>query len=71
MGRRFKICDEQVTEIVKGLKLRLTQLLEEREDLEAATHTLHILHRMTFRLQSRPSYPKPVTWGLIEHYLNG
>lgn len=69
MGRRYKICDEQVTEIVKGLRLRLMQLLEEREDLEAATHALHILHRLTHCLQSRPSYPKPVTWDLIESYL--
>ena len=71
MKRRYKICDEQVTEIVKGLRLRLMQFLEEREDLEAATHAFHILHRMTYRLQSRPSYPRPVTWDLIESYLKG
>lgn len=68
MGR-FRICDEQVTEIVKGLRLRLRQLLEEREDLEAATHALHVLHRMIYNLQSRPSYPRPVTWDLVESYL--
>ena len=71
MGRRYKICDEQVTEIVKGLRLRLRQLLEEREDLEAATHALHILHRLTLRRKSRPSYPRPVTWDLVESYLKG
>jgi hypothetical protein len=61
MKRRFKICDEQVTEIVKGLRLRLMQLLEERQDLEVATHALHTLHWMIHRYQSRLSYPRPVT----------
>lgn len=70
-SRKYRICDEQVTEIIKGLRLRLRQLLEEREDLEAVTHALHILHRMVHRLQSRPSYPRPVTWDLIESYLKG
>jgi hypothetical protein len=45
------------------------QLLEERDDLEAATHALHALHRLSDPKQSRPAYPKPVTWGLVESYL--
>ena len=69
MKRRYKICDDHVTEIVKGLRLRLMQLLEEREDLEAATHALHALHRLTDPQQQRPAYPRPVTWDLVENYL--
>ena len=69
MSHFYRICDEQITEVVKGLRLRLMLLLEERKDLEATTHALHALHRLTHRQQSSPTYPKPTTLNLIEKYL--
>jgi len=52
----YKICGEQATEIVKGLRFWLIQLLGERENLEAAMLAIDALYRLTHCLQSRPIF---------------
>lgn len=71
MTRRHRIHEEEVPEVIEGLRLRLQVHLETREDLEAATIAFRAFYRLMRHRAGRPGYPEPVTWSLIESWIYG
>jgi len=71
MTRRHRIHEEEVPEVKEGLRLRLCEHLETKEDLIAATLCFRCLYRLEEHKAGRPDYPEPVTWSLIESRING
>ena len=70
MTRRHRIHEEEVPEVTKGLVLKLRQHLETKKDLIAATICFRCLYRIEEHRVGRPDYPEPVTWSLIENWIN-
>ena len=70
--RRHRLYDPEIPEVVKGLVLRLRQLIDGRMDLETAEIAFHTLYRLTNTGPGRPKYPE-TTWDnmqiYIDHYL--
>ena len=58
MTRRHQLTEKEVPEAIEGLKLRLKQHLETREDLKAALTCYRAYHRLTMYKAHRPTYPK-------------
>jgi hypothetical protein len=69
--RRHRIHGEEVPEVIEGLRLRLRQHLKTRGDLLGATVAFMVLYRLVTHQAGRPDYPEPVTWSLIESWING
>lgn len=69
--RRHRLHGEEVPEAVEGLCLRLQQHLKTRDDLYGATVAFRAYFRLSTYCRGRPSYPNPVTWNLIDSYVNG
>ena len=69
--RRHRIHGEEVPVVIEGLRLRLRQHLETRGDLHGATVAFMVLYRLVTHQAGRPDYPEPVTWSLIEEWVNG
>jgi len=63
--RRHRIQGLEIPEVIEGLKLRLRQHLEDRDDLMKATVAFRALYRLNEHKVGRPDYPEPVTWELI------
>jgi len=68
--RRHRLHSDEVPEVKEGLKLRITEHLDTKDDLEAATLAFRALFRLERHKVGKPSYPKPITWGLIEDWIN-
>ena len=58
----------EIPEVKRGLKLRLQELCEAREDREAAETAFRALFRLSRDEPGRPKYPE-FTWGNLQHYL--
>ena len=69
--RRHRLQPEEVPEVVEGLRLRLRHHLEARENMAMAAVAFRTFYRLVTHQVGRPDYPEPVTWDLIEHWLNG
>ena len=69
--RRHRLYEEEIPEVIEGLRLRLQHHLKMREDIHGATVSFHAFYRLSTYCRGRPSYPSPVTWDLIESYVNG
>jgi hypothetical protein len=69
--RRHRLHGDEVPEAIEGLRLRLLQHLKTRENLYAARVAFRAFYRLSTYCRGRPSYPNPVTWDLIDSYLNG
>jgi len=69
--RRHRLHGEEVPEVIQGLRLRLQAHLEERRDPYGAAVAFRAFYRLVTHQAGRPDYPEPVTWGLIERWLNG
>jgi len=69
--RRHRLHGEEVPEVIQGLRLRLRRHLETRGDLYGATVAFMALYRLVTHQAGRPDYPEPVTWSLIEEWVNG
>ena len=67
--RRHRLSDEEVPEVIEGLKLRLLQHLETEDYLEAATVAFRAFYRLITHQVGRPNYPEPVTWNTIAEWL--
>ena len=63
--RRHRLYDQEIPEAIKGLVLRLRQLLEKREDRESAETAFRALYRLTNAEPGRPKYPE-LTWENIQ-----
>ncbi|MDP2900860.1 MAG: hypothetical protein Q8O47_07820 [Candidatus Bathyarchaeota archaeon] len=57
MSRRHQLNDDEVPEATEGLRLRLSQHLEAREDLAGALTCARALHRLINHQTHRPRYP--------------
>ena len=71
MTRRHRIHEEEVPEVIEGLSLRLQAHLVTRGDLPRATIAFRAFYRLVTHQVGRPDYPEPVTWSLIESWING
>jgi len=66
--RRLHLYKREIPEIVRGLKLRLEQLLERREENERAEIAFRALQRLTRDKPGRPKYSK-FSWETLDYYL--
>ncbi len=66
--RRHRLYRHEIPEVNKGLRLRLLQLLDKREDEKSAEIALRTLYRLTREEPGRPKYPK-FTWDILEYFL--
>ena len=69
--RRHRIQDSEVPEIVAGLRLRLREHLETKDDLCGASIAFRTLFRFEIHKVGKPRYPNPLTWDLIDSHVNG
>ena len=70
-ARRPRILAHE-TPLIYGLVwAKLSELHEERSQPHLATQLFKILYRYVEYRPGRPSYPEPVTWSLIESWING
>jgi hypothetical protein len=67
--RRHRLYNHEIPEAIKGLVLRLRQLLEDREDRASAETAFRALYRLTNPEPGRPKYPE-ATWENIELYID-
>ena len=67
--RRHHLNEQEIPEIIRGLMLRLLQLLDEREGLASAEIAYRALHRLTNKDRGRPKYPE-FSWEYLDHYLD-
>ena len=68
--RRIRVHPEEVPEVIEGLILRLQQHLRTREDLLGATVAFRTYYRFSTYRRGRPGYPSPVTWDVIDSFVN-
>jgi hypothetical protein len=66
--RRHRLYKHEIPEVVKGLVLRLQQLLEKREDRENAETAFRALFRLTNSELGRPRYWE-FTWENVQTYI--
>jgi len=69
--RRHRLHDDEVPEAIEGLRLRFLQHLKTKSDLYEAQVAFRAFYRLSTYCRGRPSYPNPVTWDLIDSYVNG
>jgi len=67
MHRRH-VHDFEVPDIIAGLRLRLLEYLETKDNLLGAEIAFRAYYRLMESKRGRPDYPEPVTWGLIEDF---
>lgn len=67
--RRHRLNNFEVPEVIEALKLRLWYHLEEHKNLFEATIAFKAYYRLITHRRGYPSYPKPITWKVIEDYL--
>ena len=65
--RRHRLYSREIPEVKRGLKLRLQELCEAREDREAAEIAFRALYRLSRDEPGRPKYPE-FTWESIEYW---
>ena len=68
--RRPRLHEEEVPEVLDGLKLRLLQHLETEDDLLRATIAFRAFFRLMENPRGRPNYPEPVTWNTIAEWIH-
>ena len=66
--RRHRLYQHEIPEVVKGLVLRLRQLLEKRDERESAETAFRALFRLTNAEPGRPKYPE-FTWENTQIYI--
>jgi hypothetical protein len=66
--RRHRLYQHEIPEVVKGLVLRLQQLLKKREDRESAETAFRALFRLTNAEPGRPNYWE-FTWENVQIYI--
>ena len=67
--RRHRLYSIEIPEVKRGLKLRLQELCEAREDREAAETAFRALFRLGRVEPGRPKYPK-FSWDYLQYYLD-
>ena len=69
--RRHRLQDFEVPEVLKSLRLQLIKHLEMKEDFLQAQITFRVYFRLNEHNIGRPNYPDPLTWQVMEEYING
>ena len=67
--RRHRLYSHEIPEILEGLRLRLEELLEKREDPERAEIAFRALYRLNEKGVGRPKYPE-FSWDTLKNYLD-
>lgn len=67
--RRHRLYNSEIPEVILGLRLRLKQLLEEKNDPKKAQLTLRCLHRLIDTNQGRPKYPE-FSWEYLAYVVD-
>ena len=65
--RRHRLYSHEIPEVKRGLKLRLQELCEAKEDREAAEIAFRALFRLSRGKPGRPKYQE-FTWENIEYW---
>jgi hypothetical protein len=66
--RRHRIYEDEVPEVIEGLKLRLFNLSEEETEPEKAEMGFRALYRMMRDKPGRPKYPE-FSWEFLNYFL--
>ena len=69
-GLRHRLHGHELAPVLRAVRSELGRLLEEKKDLFEAQTLFMVLWRFEENKWGRPSYPEPVTWSLIEAWLN-
>jgi hypothetical protein len=67
--KRHRLHSHEIPEIVEGLRLRLRELLEKREEPERAEIAFRTMIRMEWEFAGRPKYPE-FSWANLQKYLD-
>ena len=67
--RRHRLYSHEIPEILEGLRLRLEEMLEKREDSKRAEVAFRALYRLGGKTVGRPKYPK-FSWEFLSYYLD-
>ena len=67
--RRHRLYRHEIPEVNMGLRLRLLQLLENREDKESVEIAFRTLFRLTRYEPGRPRYPE-FSWDYVQYFLD-
>ena len=67
--RRHRLNMLEVPEVIEALKLRLRYHLEDRGSLLEAAIAFRAYYRLVTHCRGKPSYPEPITWSLIEDFV--
>jgi len=67
--RLHRLYEDEIPEVVEGLKLRLSQLLERSEEQLHGEIAFRALYRLTRKRSGRPKYPE-FDWDFIQYYVN-
>jgi hypothetical protein len=67
--RRHRLYSIEIPEVKRGLKLRLQELCEAKEDEETAEVAFRALFRLSRDEPGRPKYPE-FTWDMAYRYLD-
>ena len=68
--RRHRLHGYELEPVLRAVRSELVRLIEEKKDLFEATALFKVLFRFEENKHGRPSYPEPITWGLIEDWLD-
>jgi hypothetical protein len=66
--RRHRLYQSEIPEVILGLRLRLIQLLKEKNDPERAQLAFRCLHRLMGEKPGRPTYPE-FSWEYLSYYV--
>ncbi len=66
--RRHRLFEHEIPEVVRGLRLRLEQLLEAEEDRASAEIAFRALYRLVRGEQGRPKYPE-FSWEYVAYFI--
>jgi hypothetical protein len=67
--KRHRLYDSEIPEVIRGLRLRLIQLLEEKNEPEKAQIILNCLHRLLEDKPGRPKYPE-FSWDYLTYVVD-
>lgn len=68
--RRYRLNPHEIDPVMDSVKHRLGELTQDKTDLQLAQDLFMVLYRFENYKVGRPSYPEPITWGLIEAWLD-
>ena len=66
---RHRIYQSEMSEVVEGLRLRLEEHLQDKDNPEDAEIGFRVLYRFIEGIKGRPKYPE-FDWSYLEYYLD-